>query len=274
MALMQSLTRTHRFLPSWKSLVWVPGSILLLIWLFETPPGLLGKADAIAYAICHRIDARSFHLAERQMPLCARCTGMYLGALAGIIYQLGKDRRGSFPSWKIAIPFIVAFIAFGIDGINSYLHLVPGAPTVYTSQNWLRLVTGSGLGLGIAVILVPAFNQTAWIDFLPGSLISNYKQVAILVCLAAGLDLLILSGNPLLLYPLALISSGTVMLILTMIYSMVLMMLFRRENRYTHWKELIPFLVGGVTLALLQIALLDYGRFWLTGTWQGFNLPG
>ena len=28
---------------------------LVVIWLINTPPGLLGKTDAIAYAICHRI---------------------------------------------------------------------------------------------------------------------------------------------------------------------------------------------------------------------------
>ena len=55
--------------------------LVLLGWLLNTPPGLLGKADAIGYAVCHRIDLRSFHLGERALPLCARCSGMYLGAM-------------------------------------------------------------------------------------------------------------------------------------------------------------------------------------------------
>jgi hypothetical protein len=34
---------------------------------------------------------------------------------------------------------------------------------------------------------------------------------------------------------------------------------------------LLP-LTGGFGLALLQIALLDFGRYALTGTWDGFHL--
>jgi hypothetical protein len=50
---------------------------LLIAWLSLTPPGLLGKADAVGYAVCHRIELRSFHLDGRPLPLCARCSGMY-----------------------------------------------------------------------------------------------------------------------------------------------------------------------------------------------------
>ena len=45
-------------------------ALLLIGWLVETPPGLLGKEDAVGYAVCHRIDARSFHMGNTQMPLC------------------------------------------------------------------------------------------------------------------------------------------------------------------------------------------------------------
>jgi hypothetical protein len=34
--------------------------IIFGLWFFIAPPGLLGKADAVGYAICHRIDERSF----------------------------------------------------------------------------------------------------------------------------------------------------------------------------------------------------------------------
>src|SRR4030067_1376746 len=82
-----------------KMLVLASVGLLFLGWLFNTPPGLLGKADAIGYAVCHRIDLRSFHLGDRTLPLCARCTGMFLGALVGLVYQavIGKRRIGRPP---------------------------------------------------------------------------------------------------------------------------------------------------------------------------------
>jgi len=63
----------------------LPLSVLVLLLIIGfvvfTPEGLLGKADAIGYAVCHRIDLRSYHIGERPLPLCTRCTGMYLGAM-------------------------------------------------------------------------------------------------------------------------------------------------------------------------------------------------
>ncbi len=64
------------------------GIVLLFGWLLNTPSGLFGKAGAIGYSFCHRIDARSFHIGDIQFPLCARCSGMYLGALLALIFQL------------------------------------------------------------------------------------------------------------------------------------------------------------------------------------------
>ena len=46
----------------WKILLVLAAVIIVTVWLAKTPDGLLGKADAIGYAVCHRIDARSFHL--------------------------------------------------------------------------------------------------------------------------------------------------------------------------------------------------------------------
>ena len=81
-----------------KGLLFFTIGLLLIAWLLNTPEGLLGKADAVVYTVCHRIDLRSFHLGDRQISLCARCTGMYLAAVFGILFQalLGR-RRTEYP---------------------------------------------------------------------------------------------------------------------------------------------------------------------------------
>jgi hypothetical protein len=74
-----------------------------------------------------------------------------------------------------------------------------------------------------------------------------------LIALAIGLDILVLTDKPIILYPLALISAGGVIGLLTMVYSMVWIMVFRAENRYNRFKEMLIPLVGGLTVALLQV---------------------
>ncbi len=263
-----------RLLPG---LAGVAVAVLLVFWMVVTPAGLLGKADAVGYAVCHRIDARSFHLGERSLPLCARCSGMYLGALLGLVYQAWRGRRlgmrlGGFPPGRVWIIWGLFLLAFGLDGINSYLHLFPGAPGAYEPQNWLRLLTGTGMGLALAGVVYPSFQQTAWRDWRDRPAIGGLKEMAVLVGLGLLLDGIVLTENPLVLFPLALLSSFTVVAILTMVYTLIWMMLLHQENRSLRLAQLALPLLGGFGFALLQVAVLDLIRYALTGTWDGFHL--
>lgn len=257
----------------WSRLVYLAVALLALGWMINTPAGLLGKADAIGYAVCHRIEARSFHLHGRPLPLCARCSGMYLGAVLGLAFQAATARRRSgLPPKSILFVLGGLALAFVIDGGNSFLSLIPFVPHLYETFNWTRLLTGTGMGLVIAAALYPAFNQTAWIDHDPRPALANWRSLGLLILLALGMDALVLTENPAILYPLALISAAGVLLILTTTYSMLWLMAFHRENQARSWLHLGLSVAVGFGAALLQIALLDLARFWLTGTWQGFTL--
>lgn len=267
-----------------KYLVIVAAVLVFIGWFLNTPPGFLGKADAIGYAVCHRISERSFHIGSYQLPLCARCSGMYLGAVTGLIFQsiLGW-KRGKAPRWGIIAVLVVFLAAFGIDGVNSYLYLLkqvrpgflPQIPNLYVPNNILRLFTGSGMGLGIAAMLYPAFNQSIWMDYddtraaLPG-----WKAFGLLVGIQIVVDLLVLTENPFLLYPLAIISVLGVLLLLTMVYTIVWVMITRQDNKYTKLRQLWLPILAGLTITVLQTAAIDMLRFWLTGTWGGFPLGG
>ena len=258
----------------WNKISFLLAVTILVGWLLQTPAGLLGKSDAVGYAVCHRIDLRSFHLGERQLPLCARCTGQYLGAIFGIAYLtiLGKRRVGR-PSWKVIVPLIVLAILYVSDGLNSYLHLLPNLSSfyIYEPNNTLRLLTGTGLGLGISVILLPAFHQTVWtqVDLRPS--LNSFLQLSGLLATGLVASILVMTENPAVLYPLALISAVGVLTLLTMVYTMVWVMLVQKENQFTKYTQLFPFLSAGFATSLMQIAALDYLRFLFTGTWDGFH---
>jgi hypothetical protein len=81
-----------------------------------------------------------------------------------------------------------------------------------------------------------------------------------------------LSENPLVLYPLALVSAAGVIVVLTMVYTMVWLLIFRAENRFLSLQGLWLPLMGGFALSLLQIGLFDLLRYLLTGTWDGFHI--
>jgi|YNPMSStandDraft_1061717.scaffolds.fasta_scaffold36005_2 uncharacterized membrane protein len=262
--------RQYRRFSTGNMLIIVLAGFILGVWLTYTPPGVLGKANAIGYAVCHQISTRSFFLGDHQLPLCSRCSGMYLGALVGLIYQIRLGRFGGIPARKILFVLGTFLLAFAIDGINSYLHFFPGTPTFYEPHNWLRLLTGTGVGLGISAVLLPIFNQTVWKDWDDHPLLYSWRQLFTIILLAIVMDIAILSENAFLLYPLALLSSATVLLILTMLYTVIWILLLRKDNHYQTLNDLSGLLIAGFTTALLQIALMDLGRYILTGTWKGF----
>ncbi len=240
----------------------------------------MGKADAVGYAICHRIDERSFHIDDRQLPLCARCTGEFnAAAISLLFFALVSGKKSGMPGWKLGAPLILFFIAFGVDGSNSYLYLLKQAsgsafesiPNLYTPNNTLRLFTGSGMGIALASILFPAFNQTAWRTSHPDRAL-DWKKLGTLTGIIILVDLLVLTDIETVLYIVSIVSVSGVLALLTLVFTMAWLMIMRQENAFSDLREMwMPFLAG-TTLTFLMIAAIDLLRFNLTGTWGGLPL--
>lgn len=245
---------------------------LLGVWLWFSPPGIFGKADAVGYAVCHQIPERSFKIGDRTFPLCARCSGMYLGAFTTFLYQLKRKRHGLLPPRKLLIVLGVLLVLFGIDGTNSYLHFFDGAPSLYEPNNTLRLITGLGLGMGMAAVLYPIFNQTMWDNWVENPALVSYVDILKLVLFNIIVFAIINSGNILFMFLLAMVSTGTIMFMLSMIYTVLLTMLFKKENKFHNLKDITWLAIAGLGCALAQVGVMDFIRYRLTGTWAGFSL--
>ena len=249
-------------------------------WMYIAPPGLLGKADAVGYAVCHRIGERSFHIGDRQLPLCARCSGTFGAAAISMLFlAVTSGKRSGLPDKKFYPFFLLFFLAFGVDGSNSYLYLVKQTtgmfaqiPNLYIPNHTLRLLTGTGMGMTMAAFLVPAFNQTVWRDLDPAPVVDKWKRFLSLLGMLLIVDLLILTESPIVLYPIALISPLGVLGLLTMIFSIVWMMIMKLDNSFVQFRQLWLVLLAGFTLTMLMILAIDLFRLQLTGTWGGFPL--
>lgn len=271
-------TSRYHFVIKW--LVPIAAVFAFAAWMYIAPEGALGKLDAVGYAVCHRIDARSFHIHDRQLPLCARCTGEFYAAGVALIF-LGfvSGKRSKFPSRGIIAVLILFFLAFGVDGSNSYLYLMKQTsqgkldyiPNLYTPNSVLRLFTGSGMGIALATVLYPVVNQTLWreLDERPAL---EWKSFGALVALIVGLDLLVLTDSPIVLYPIAYVSALGALSLLVIVFSILWIMIMRQDNAFENPRELWLSLLAGFTLAMLLILGIDLFRLQLMGTWGG--LPG
>ncbi len=263
-----------------KWLVPIAALIALSAWIYIAPPGLMGKLDAVGYAVCHRLDSHSLHIGSIQLPLCARCTGEFNAAAIALVFQgvIGA-RKSKLPSRGILAVLAVFFLAFAVDGSNSYLALIKNTyagafgniPNLYVTNNTTRVFTGSGMGIAMGSVLFPMYNQSVWRLPIEQPAL-GWRKFGLLVGIVLLLDFAMLTQNAFVLYPIAFISSAGVVAMLTMVFSIVWIMVMQQDNAFEHVRQLWLPVVAGITLAFLLIVGIDLFRFNLTHTWQGF--PG
>lgn len=88
--------------------------------------------------MCHQKIERSFFIGNYQLPVCARCTGLFIGYILGIIGLL----------FSIKIPILLAFLFIFIMFLDGFIQL----KGIVESTNTRRFITG--LLCGISIISV------------------------------------------------------------------------------------------------------------------------
>jgi uncharacterized membrane protein len=115
--------------------------------------------DQIGFSVCHQIPDRTLSFGSILMPVCARCSGIYIGFVIStlVLFLMYRKRQSLIAPVYIVIIFIVFLSAAAIDGILSYLQ-------IYTTNNLLRLITGYMAGIALAAIVMPLFNYQYYIE--------------------------------------------------------------------------------------------------------------
>lgn len=241
------------------------------VWLKITPPQFWAKIRLIGYALCHQLPGHSFFDGGHQFPLCARCTGMYLGSVLGLGVAW-RQKYNAFPAAWVWGVFSFFLLAFGFDGINSALGLLPGLRQVYPSQNWLRLATGLGMGLAMGSLLIVALRQAILQDGKKRKLFEQpIEFYGILLC-ALLVGVLTLWSPSILRQALMLLSVSGAVLMLTLIYTVPISILLFRQKKAEAKPSLVLPVLAGFWISFLQLTAMAYLRFWLTGTWLPLNL--
>lgn len=233
---------------------------LAIVFFTHTPPGFWNKLMAVGSAVCHQDSTHSFLVNGQQMPLCARCTGMYLGALLSLVFHFRQGKLGSLPPRKVLIPLGLLFLAFALDGLNSSAASLGLGWKLYETTNLARLITGTGAGIVIGAVLAPIFNQTAWASWVRRSVLPDNKTLALLLAAGAMIVLVIYAGPQVLRYPAAVLSVLGVLVVLCLAYTTLALIILKRENIANSWRDLLMPLLVGMLTALLQVSFFAFLR--------------
>jgi len=106
--------------------------------------------------VCHQLPAHSYWVSGQPLPLCARCSGTFLGIWAGLLTLrlMGRHRRTGLPSGVAAWAMGALAAFWAVDGVNSTLDMALGN-ALYAPSNLLRLVSGAGLGVALSTLVAP-----------------------------------------------------------------------------------------------------------------------
>jgi uncharacterized membrane protein len=137
---------------------------IVAAFLTPIPAAILAASTLCAWAIangasmrwrllfrllCHGIPSRCFELFGVPMPICARCTGIYLGLLAGLlafwVLPVVAERT-------MRIVMFIASAPLAIDGLTQLARL-------RESTNPLRLATGIAAGFAFGMWVLGAVER-------------------------------------------------------------------------------------------------------------------
>lgn len=102
--------------------------------------------------ICHQIHERSFYLFGYPLAVCARCTGIYLGLLFGVLSYPIFKRISNYdrpPIWILILSAVPMFIDFSLG----FLHIIE-------NTHLSRSITGSIFGFAVAYFIIPAWKTS------------------------------------------------------------------------------------------------------------------
>jgi uncharacterized membrane protein len=114
--------------------------------LVPLAPGVSSTLTGVVYAagslVCHQIPDRSFHLAGVQLPVCARCAGLYAGAAIGVLawWVAGRGRRVRWPRSSALRTLAVAALPTAVTAATAW------AGVADPSNSW-RAVLALPLGI-------------------------------------------------------------------------------------------------------------------------------
>jgi len=118
----------------------------------------MGFAAAVVYSagalVCHQLPERSFALAGRQLPVCARCSGLYIGIAIGLAGWFAVRRwtqAGSAGPRHMLNVLVLAAVPTAVSWVTGVLGIWDGT-------NVIRAVLALPLGLaaGAAAAAVAA----------------------------------------------------------------------------------------------------------------------
>lgn len=235
------------------------------------PGSIAAKARLALHGICAQRPSHSLRLGPEALPLDARMTGIYVGAMVTALWlcAAGGARNTKGPSRRILFVLGLFVVILAADGFNA-LAFDLGLPHPYEPSNVVRLFTGVLAGTALGVALTWLFGATMW----PRAdrtrpVVASLAALAAPMGVAGAVGALALTGLPTLYAPFAIGLLVAAVGIFAMLATIALALASNRAWSYGSFSEMSALACGGLVAGIGLIAALAGLRLALE-TWFGF----
>lgn len=245
-------------------------SILGMLAFLALPWPLEHKAHVILHGLCAQRPSHTYYFGDRPLPFDARMTGIYIGFLVTMIVLLanGAHRWCRPPSATRIAALMTLGGAMAADGFNSLLRDLV-LPHPYQPQNWLRIVTGAGAGIVLAVALCFLLSVTLWRTVnAQRQTLESWTTLIMAAVVATPLLLISTSGIGPFYAPTVLVLVFAALAALTTLSLVVIVIVRKMEYRFSSAKQIEAVVIPAFVLALGIMLGLSIGRTYLE-RWLG-----
>jgi uncharacterized membrane protein len=114
--------------------------LALIVFAPFLPVPLAGIAYLAGSLICHQLPERSFHIGGVQLVVCARCVGIYAGAMAATL--TGRRVSRLTPKSILMVGALPTVVTVALEWT-----------ALWSSSNLVRFFAGAPLGFAVAFVV-------------------------------------------------------------------------------------------------------------------------
>ncbi|MGD8717924.1 MAG: DUF2085 domain-containing protein [Candidatus Zixiibacteriota bacterium] len=167
-------------------------------------PGLDHVLHFFGYAVCHCLPNRTLTLGGEYLPVCARCTGIYVGIAVTYVFLISRRgfRVNALPKLPVAMAIVALLLPMAVDGVSSYLGL-------RETTNTLRFLTGLSAGSALPIFAFPLLSAELIVDKNDKEIVRPFGRVwdyPIWLGSVAAAGALVMSGWSWLYYPISILT--------------------------------------------------------------------
>jgi uncharacterized membrane protein len=209
--------------------------------------------------LCHQKMERTFSIDSLNMPVCSRCTGIYLGILLSLLALILIERKikGEFPSLKIVLLSVGVFLIMGLEVVLSTLGFIQ-------SSNIIRMISGFMTGWFMVLLLFPLANNSMFKRLIRKNYLNNWKKFLIwLVAGAAGAILFIFTYQYTIIFWALLAVLGLIVFTTLILFILFFSLNRRLQGSIDSWTKYLAAIGAGIISSAALLILFSFLRRFL-----------